>query len=308
MRKHLKYGSICLVMLILLVACKASKIIKLATSGEIENQTFYQEIDFRYINQHIFIDVEINGKTHNFLFDTGWEITSIDQSLLDDVDVKPSLKNKTSGSSFEDHKVKYGYIDHIKINGLEFKQVGVGVDKLSFINKHYPEDQRIDGIIGTNIFQQAHWQIDYRNRKIRFTNQWDRLNLGSERDTISLTPRNKSGWGLKKVEVSLDGYVSDFAFDTGSSGGFTMDTSHFHNIVNERNDTLVEVEDDWDKKGAYSSLINQLRINNIRLTNKEISFEPNVSSLIGNDFLENYLVTVNWEENFLLLSAVKDHH
>lgn len=309
------YKLIFILPLLFLCSCKPAKIVSLMSSADVEKIDFDRTIDFDYVNKHLFIDVEINGKLYKFLFDTGWEITSIDERLINEFDFKPSTKIKATGSSLETYKMQFGIIPSIKIDNVSFEQVGIGLHNMDHINKKYIHYQNIAGVIGTNILKNASWQIDYVNRKIRFTNNFSHLKISSNSDTIQLTPRVKSKWGLKKIKVSIDGYTVPFVFDTGSSGAFTMNKSHVDSVneakishgslkgfTKEEIENYLEMENSFQKSGVSTTLIAEIKIDKSLLKNQTLRFEPKVSSLIGNVFLENYLVTILWEANKLILS------
>ncbi len=74
-----------------------NKNLELAEKGQVENDNFYAEIPFRYIDGFIFIDVAHNGITYNFLFDTGSEGTLLDKSILEEFDYRAFSESNISG-------------------------------------------------------------------------------------------------------------------------------------------------------------------------------------------------------------------
>lgn len=304
-----------ILLLMVLSSCKPFQILKLMSSADVEQINFDRTIDFDYVNKHLFIDIEINGKLYKFLFDTGWEITGLDERLIDEFDFKPSTKIKATGSAIETYKMQFGTIPNLKIDNVLFEKVGVGIHNMDHINERYTQYGKIDGVIGTNILKNANWQIDYVNQKIRFTNDFSNLKIAANSDTIQLSPRVKSKWGLKKIKVNLDGYIVPFIFDTGSSGAFTMNNSHIDSVneakidqgrlkglTKEEIENYLEMESAFGKDDVSSTLIAEIKLDKFLLKNQTLRFEPKVSSLVGNDFLENYLVTILWEANKLILS------
>ena len=135
------------VSILFLIGCKSMKVSSLAKSGIVLQTDFNETIDFSYIDKHIFVDVVINGKTYNFLFDTGWEISSIDKNLAGEINFKPVLKSKIKGSSNEEHVTNFGTVADLKISDVGFQNVGIGIEDLEFINKSYHCHKKIDGIL-----------------------------------------------------------------------------------------------------------------------------------------------------------------
>lgn len=93
------------------------------------------------------MDVEIDGQLYNFLFDTGFDFTVIAEEHQPAGFVK-SFDYLTSGTSFEELRVPYGTIPALRIAGVQFEAIGVGIMDLSFINQDYVCEQRVDGVIG----------------------------------------------------------------------------------------------------------------------------------------------------------------
>ena len=77
-----------------------------AESGKVENENYYSEIPFRYINGYIFIDIIQNEKKYNFLFDTGAEATVIDNKILNEFVFETFSESKVGGPLIETQDVK----------------------------------------------------------------------------------------------------------------------------------------------------------------------------------------------------------
>lgn len=280
--------------------CTGSKIVALATEGEVSKQSFNEEIKADYIGKLLFVEVGIKGKTYPFLFDTGYDFTMVDHSLIEELDFRPVIRQKTGGSSFETQKLQYGYLASLSIGGIAFHNIGIGVQDLSMIKSPYPDKRKIYGIIGTNVLRKAYWHLDYQRENIQFSNSLDHFSPAKTSYKIPMKPRNASGWGYNKIEVGIDGVSGSFIFDTGSAGGFTANPDFWDRYV-AANSSPRPISKEADRQ---TYLIQQLRLGEIKKENVAISIEKNVRLLMGNDFLEDFSLTIDWENNYLYLAPV----
>lgn len=123
---------------------------------------------------------------------------------------------------------------------------------------------------------------------------------------VSLIPKDASGWGYDKIAVEMNDLSEEFIFDTGFSGSFTTNKSFLEKL--ELGDILVkEVSTKKNKlNGKLKFNIQRLKVSTIEKSNIELTVEHNVSSLIGNEFLDDYLVTIDWDTNELYLEPVQN--
>ncbi|MFK7922750.1 MAG: hypothetical protein AB8H47_12375 [Bacteroidia bacterium] len=295
--------SLCL----LCLSCAGSKTMALLKQGQTQAEAFYNEIPFQYVNDHIFIKVEIEGRAYNFLFDTGFPISFIDDDLIPLVDYDPVLKTKISGSSFKKHTAEFGSLSKITIDKIDFLDIGVGAEDLKYINDDYICENPVHGVIGANLLRNAKWQIDYQKQLIRFTNDLSKLNIDQEAIVLDMTPRQQ-GYGYCTLSLNLDGIEKDFVFDTGSAGSFTSGLDFWKEVETLEPDYITSFYGN-ELAGKtlypkYSILINEIKIGDLAINNALLSLEKGVSSLIGNNFLKHYLVSIDWDHNQLYLSPI----
>lgn len=292
---------------LLMLNCAGAKRLNLIKQGKSQQVGFYQEIAFQYVKDHIFIEVEIKGRTYNFLFDTGFPISFIDDDLIPLVDYQPLLKSKISGSSFKKHTAEFGALSKIKIGNIDFLDIGVGAEDLTYINDDYICENPVHGVIGANLMRKAKWQIDYEKQLIRFTDDLAKLNIDKEAIVLDMTPRQQ-GYGYCTLSLSLDGIERDFVFDTGSGGSFTDGLDFWEEVKTLEPDYISSFYGN-ELAGKtlypkYAVLIKEIKIGDLTLNDAVLSLEKGVSSLIGNDFLKHYQVSIDWDHNQLYLSPV----
>ena len=261
---------------------------QLSKKGYVKQKEYFVEIPFNYVNKHIYIEVVISGKKYNFVFDTGYEVTTIDSNIAKEIQYKIIKEVSLSGSSFADQKVTLVELPNIAIASLDFEETYGLLQDLSFTKK--PATQKIDGIIGNNVMRKSKWQIDYVQKVIRISNKIDQFKNLPTAKKIEL---NNKDWGLGYVAIELNNQKHQFLFDLGSNGEFTANHS-FVKFLKEK-DTLLQQE-------KQSFPVGKIKIGEIELNDKSITLEKRAGSLLGNAFFENYLLTIDWDKNILYLN------
>ena len=261
---------------------------QLSKKGYVKQKEYFVEIPFNYVNKHIYIEVVISGKKYNFVFDSGYEVTTIDSNIAKEIQYKIIKEVSLSGSSFADQKVTLVELPNIAIANLDFEKTYALLQDLSFTKK--PATQKIDGIIGNNLMRKSKWQIDYVQKVIRISSKIENFKNLPTAKKIEL---NNKDWGLGYVAIELNNQKHQFLFDLGSNGEFTANHS-FVKFLKEK-DTLLQQE-----KQTFP--VGKIKIGEIELNDKSITLEKRAGSLLGNAFFENYLLTIDWDKNILYLN------
>ena len=253
--------------------------------------------------------MKIDDKTYNFLFDTGWELTCVDPAILDSTNFKSLSKARVSGSSIDTQTISFGTLSSLKIGEVSFNTIGIGAKSFEVITNHHGCDPHVDGIIGANVFQHAKWQIDYEKQIIRFSNDLSKLNPSPDAKQIKLISQ-RIGSGYKLAKMNINGKKCKMVFDTGSSENLTLNVRSLKKFNTEDYQLIRILKGDQLKGNTpyshYQFITNELGFKTMELANNVISLETRASQLIGNQFISNYLVTMDWEENTLYLDPVKE--
>ena len=285
-------------------SCTGSKVVTLATQGKTSEETFNQEIPFNYLGKHIILEVAINKKNYAFMLDTGLDITLIDNSLYNVIKFLPIQRKNISGSTIGKNKTQFGTIAYpIAIGNIDFQNTGVGLMDLSFIKSPFPDKRKIHGVIGTNILRKASWQIDYQKQVIKFSDKIENFLPSVNAHKMAMLSKGSGNWGLNRIQLTINGVTDNFVFDTGSYGNFSANSSFLERL--EKTGMSLKVLPESAEKDRRIFNIDILKLNNIHFENQELGIEEGISLLIGNGFLENFLVTIDWKNNILFLSPKK---
>lgn len=301
---------IALLLLTILSGCRMSKAVSLAKQGSTAQEYFTAELPFRYVKDHVFVDVTINGQIYNFLFDTGFDFTVIDKKLLDTIDDGEAMMSvQTEGSSFNTRSVEYRPFAKITVAGVDFLNTGIGSTDIYFIQEDYRCDFIVHGVLGANLMRQAAWQIDYQDQVIRFSDDIANLTIPESSMVVEM---NKKTWGNNRIPVSLNGVREDFIFDTGSSGRFTAGPDLLEALKQDSPDLTYLNTDRFSFEDSttfqeFEVQLDELSMGEMALSGEILSLEKGVSSLIGNLFLKEYLVTIDWDKHLVYLTSRIPH-
>jgi predicted aspartyl protease len=281
------------------------KLLEWANQGTVKNEDYNSEIPFRYVNGYIFIDIIQNDKKYNFLFDTGAEATLIDKSIINEFEFEPFSTSNISGPLIKNGSVSTITLSAIKVSDIEFLDIGAAAFDLLVFKSKFCE--KLDGIIGSTLLKKAKWQIDYKNKVIRLSNNIS--NLISEKPKYELTTNiPEKGWGTETIELNIDGYTSQFNFDTGNGRSKIVSQPNKIKDFTANNDRPI-IEYGFKKSSTdYKFITKNISLGNIKLNNQTLSLENEVGNmqLLGNRFFENFILTIDWEKHQIYLDPTNE--
>ena len=285
------------IMLILILSSCATY--KYKKQGFVETENYDVEISFKNDQNFIFIPVVIQGKSYNFLLDTGAELNIIDHTIARELDFKNLKKGMVSSGNTSVSGNQRVEINTIEIGGIEFQNtVGMIWDVSNF--SKYIRCERIDGIIGNNLMRKANWQIDYQNQTIRITDNIDNLPLSNNSKKI---PMNAGEVGNIYLQLEINQQTMPFTFDTGYNGfAQTGDMS----LMRETVFTKVGIKG-ANFAGSSEGSTHYVKIKDFKIN--DLTFQSpshfliklNNSSILGNEFFKNYRITIDWDNDNLIL-------
>ena len=303
------------IIFILLIAvqfqsCSSLKTSKLVKQGSVSNTDYFMEIPFNYYHDLIFVEVEINGKKFKFFLDTGAEISAIGQHIIDEIDFKVITSAKVSGASKTKRKYEFVEIPKISISTIDFENIGaVTADLTHFKIVLGCED--IDGIIGNNLMRKAIWQIDYENKTLIITDNFEKLIVSPKASEIVM---NSGKSGNVYLDVTIDSVKSTFTFDTGFTGKIKADKKFLDKLIDKNKALEFTTETGTtglDLHGVqigstYNAFVNTINVEGVIVNDQIMVIKLVSSSLVGNSFFKNYVLTLDWEKDKLFLDLNND--
>jgi Aspartyl protease len=268
-----------------------------ATKQErIVQKSFKQEIPFLFVNGFIIVEVEIEGKKQGLVFDTGAS------TILDDSFAK-TIKYSTLGSQKhtdilgKSDKIKLVKLNKITVGKIDFEPVVAGISSMVKFNEQ--TCNKVVGIFGANMMNKAVWQIDYKRKCIVFADSRDSFSRLADARTFNFyCPNNKT----PQIRiVAGDQYLGDADLDTGANQGIELPNNQLVNIPQ----TNGFIKKRGISNGLFSESIETGQTTwvsslvlggGFEVKNAQVTFSSQLGKCnIGNDFLKDYLVTIDWK-------------
>ncbi|MBB6369721.1 retropepsin-like aspartic protease [Chryseobacterium shigense] len=275
---------------------------KFFKSGEVQLQNPVEKINLRYANDLPFVQVNINGKTYNFLFDTGAP-TVISTAVYTELGLEKKHKSKVKDSQKNKHEQIFTILPEMTVDKVVFKDVGAvvmdfSVSELSCF--------RIDGILGANQMAKLFWKINYSENSLEASKDLTRFNPADYDIVIPFDPKPQK---TPVVETDLQGKKIDLTFDTGFSGRVKIADDAY-----DAQKTLKSIEVyGTNSIGAYGAAKpaqgHIFRAAALLLGNKSFSNEiiaTGNTSLIGNDFFKNFIFILDWSGNKIYMKRIRN--
>ncbi len=287
---------------ILFISCATNKHKK---QGFVIEKSYNYEISFDYINDLIFIPVVIENKKYNFLFDTGAESNVIDPLVAKELNLK-NLKKGTIANGTDSNKgVPIVEIKNITIGGLQFKETAGMIWDLSNLS-NMVSCIKIDGIIGNNLMRKSNWQINYKDKKIKFSDNPNNFNISNSAKRIIM---NAGRYGNVFFDININENIKKFTFDTGFNGFINTGVTEY--LENQNYNTRIGLTG-GNYTGKKEGELHYCYIESFKLNGfsyncpSTISVIPNSSSLLGNEFYKNFTLTIDWKNDYLYLDPIKN--
>lgn len=171
---------------------------------------------FRLVNNHIYMQVRLNGRPYELLFDTGG-LNVITPTVARELGLKSEGAVQARGSGEKTQEAGFTTVDRVDVGGafLE-KQTFVVIGLESFTEV---EGVPITGIVGYEIFKRFVVVTDYENSRITLIEPEGFTYRGpGTRVEIKLNDRTP------QVAGEIDGIKGDFTLDTGSRASLDLAT------------------------------------------------------------------------------------
>ncbi len=177
--------------------------------------TFAQKITLPYqeVGGVPIVKVNINDKTHDFIFDTGAPRTVIDKTLSKNLEIIDSSSGY--GANGIQGQLKTTRLNYLTIDEQKFDALKVGVANLDPIRKRLC-GIHLGGILGTDIMEGYIVEIDSKHHLIKFYNP----ETFEQKKLEGFTKFNY--WHEPRIKLNVNGKNHLFIFDTGGAQGLNI--------------------------------------------------------------------------------------
>ena len=305
-KAHLFYALI--ITIVLVGSCNYAKNVKLLIGGSLERTEFVETIPFEYTKDLIVVEARINSTEENrqFIFDTGAFDSKIEIGLANDMGLSTNATKTNSTAQGISQKIGITRLGKVRIGDTDFSNISAG--KLQYGSGSASQCIAPHGIIGANLIKLAHWNIDYQNREIQFS---DRPFKKQGRESYTLNFEKPLLSGTPEIEIEVAGKtVSGVLFDVGYNGGLILPSRLSASFPSETTTTYY----DRSTSGIFGTNIDTLVSKRLDVSisgyemNIPVEFSSIGKALLGNDILEHFMVTIDYDENTITLSPESDVH
>lgn len=179
--------------------------------GEVSAKGYYEEIPYEDINGKMFVNVELGGQKHKFLFDTGAPV-ELSQELVSAIKPPVFAKIKAGDVNGKTDSTRVMNLSGLKVGNLLFMNVAA-IDIFPAFYKCWGAE----GVLGSNILRNSIVQINATKHVIIITDQADKLGLNDKHSVLMLT--NTDGQSTPVLQINLNKKLNlALPFDTGDNG------------------------------------------------------------------------------------------
>lgn len=282
------------------------------------NNTKYQDTEFRLINNLIVIPIEINGRSLNFIFDTGVNKTIIfNSSKIDTVffrqDEKFQLRGLGTGNPAEAIISKN---NRFRMQNLVSTNHSVYIILKDEFDLSAKMGITIHGVIGYDILKSLVIQINYRKKRIRFYNpKHYKVKKCKKCEIFPLTIyQNKPYIDVNvAIEKGQEKTPVKMLIDSGGSDALWLFEHTKDNII-----TPEKFFNDFLGVGLSGiiygkrSRIRELEMGRFKIPEPTVSFLDSISTLnarrfkerngsIGNNILKRFKVWIDYRNRQIML-------
>lgn len=272
------------------------------------------EVPFDFYRNSVIVQAKINGKgPYDLLLDTGANPSAVDLSLARSIGLELASEGaKPTGGGAESNLSYETELQTLELGGLDAKKVAALAVDLSKTSQAL--GRPIQGVLGYSLLKGRIVQFDYPKRVVRFClrSPFDR-SARSEKNGPSLTTLSFHCEG----EILLDGVKVNGAqvlanLDTGSNNSFQLTPDAVDKLALEALASQASVSKSVgingvtvNRKGTVASI----SVGSIKVENPPVVFygkgtghdEEAWGLRIGNEFLKDFVVTVDYQNGLLTL-------
>jgi Aspartyl protease/PDZ domain len=260
----------------------------------------------------IIIKATINGKEHDFIYDTG-ALNVITTELAKELNLSVLVKQNVMDSQNTESKLGFTTIPKITIADVNFLNTCAAIADFSKV----PElaALKVDGIIGANLMRLATWQIDFQTQKMKMVSSLDSLPVDLYVNSIDFTPALT---GTPFIDLKFGNKKENmYVFDTGSNGDIISNTSSFQklkksNVIKQYVAGFGNLHLGLTGKGkpdtTYFGVVNDIAIGDVKIKQAKVDFNTSKIKTVGLGFTANYNVILDWKKKKIRMHEQKPYN
>ncbi|WP_442847127.1 hypothetical protein [Leeuwenhoekiella sp. H156] len=250
------------------------------------------------------IQVNIDNKDYDFLFDTGAAMTFLNSN---------SFPNAVKMGELEVRDLN-GIVDNISTTMLpelflmhqKFYNKQVALKDLQTLNK-WLCDVKLDGILGIDILQNHLVEFDTENQIIKF---YDKATF--DKSLLNGFTKNTYSHTLPTLKLKIDKQTRYATFDTGSNGGLNISDYKLGNFIDE-NKHLIYKGLGGQAANSLREDVNQtelidvnIKFGKIDLNHQNFTLNTHNENNVGFQFLKRFIFFLDVSDQIIYLKKRSD--
>jgi len=268
-------------------------------SGTVTTASKTIKVPIEIWNNLILLKVKVNGNNATFVWDNGFSVSGIDNSLIQPYQFL-SLGNATTISALDGNNVKVS-VDYLVCPKIKIK--GISISNTPFIafdsrTLTLTKKLKIDGVLGASIINKLNWRFNFDKNYIEISEMPFAIKPSNLVLPFYIKPYNNHIMNIAFNDIETECLV-DFGLNSGEIEINKVNAAHFSNAKASKLfgqstislsgiapiDTVYNIKDNFTWK----------------LSNKKLDFRPQISFskhrqnvVLGNRiFRDRYNVVIN---------------
>lgn len=269
-----------------------------------QNGNIKNKIDFQFVAGVIVVKATLNDSIEGlFQLDSGANNSFIRKKYADEIGIMPAGTLKGPGPGGKIFEAPKAEVLSISMGGHSISLTSCAIVDMK--NQEVPD--RFIGLIGSDYLKEFIITIDFKDQALLFEDSQslaERLSSG-----VKIPIKfNQNAPNIPYISVTInDSILADYIFDTGVpitilsykdffSLGLQEDIKNMEkkskNILNHSFET-------------YTTTVSTFGFDNfIKIHDIEIETCENCNGLIGNNFISNFIITLNYKETYILFDKI----
>lgn len=267
-----------------------------------KNQAQELSVPFENIDGHPVVQVSIDGKKHQFVFDTGAFMTCINSEIFPNLPISKTFDDvggiSSERKSMNAVKFSFNFLNQ------NFNDKEVLYTDLSLISKISCSNLNISGIIGRDIIENYIVEINPDTKKIVFHHH-----SGFNENELKGFTKIKLQKKLPMVPIKIGGQTRYALFDTGSAFGLSTTDYKLDKYIKANQHTSYKTKGNSigihginNDEDLHHKIYNaEIKIGNLNVPNQTFETSKNDSNNMGFDFSKQFISHIDLKNHKLFI-------
>lgn len=272
-------------------------------TGDVQLNNPVEKINLNYANDLPLVKVSINGKSYNFLFDSGAP-TVISNAIYTELNLEKEHTSKVKDSQKNKQEQIFTTLPEMTVDHIIFKNIGVIVMEL---NGSELGCFKIDGILGANQMAKLFWRVNYSENLLEATKDLANFKVDDYETIVPFDPQPQK---TPIIETKILDKNIKLTFDTGFTGRIKiLDNDYDPKKIKKSVETYgINSVGAFGAGKPVSGFI--FKIPELGFGNKSFGNEMIMtgnSRLIGNDFFKDFTFVMDWQNKKIYMKKIKNN-